>query len=338
MRLCVYGAGAVGGYLAVQLCQAGAHAVSVVARGAQREAIAAHGLTLWSGEQSVQARPHAVTDDVRTLAPQDLVFVTTKAPAQAAAADDIARLLGPAGCAVFVCNGIPWWWHHRGAAAPGQPLPLLDPHASLWNRVRPERVLGCVVYSANEVVRPGVVRHQANNRWLLGEPDGSASARLADVLLLLASAGLQAQASDDLRRDIWTKLLRNVALNPLCALTRLPVDALAQDAQLLALCHALVDEVAAVAGALGYDVSAGATAAKQASGLGGALDGRGSASIRPSMLQDVLQGRPTEVEAILGQVQRFAGERGVRSPTLDLLLPLVRALERGAASAVAPAA
>src|SRR5690606_11514727 len=138
---------------------------------------------------------------------------------------------------------------------PSSSLPLLDPDAALWNHVGPERSLGCVVYSANEVVEPGIVRHTANNKWLLGEPDGNRSERLLQATQVLCDAGLGAVAVTDIRTRIWTKLLRNAPLNSLCALTRLPVDGLSCDSQLLNLCSSVIDEVAAIAAANGVDLS-----------------------------------------------------------------------------------
>lgn len=328
MRLCVFGAGAVGGYLAARLLQAGHHDVAVVARGEHLRAIAAHGLTLRTADEDIVVRPHALAEDPGELPAQDVVFVTVKAHAQPAAAHGIAALLGSQGTAVFVNNGIPWWWPYRGPAHPGEPLPLLDPGGALWSGVRPARALGCVVYSANEVLRPGVVRHTANNRWLLGEPDGSRTPRLLSVVRVLREAGLNAEDVPDLRAAIWHKLLRNAALNSVCALTRLPVDALGRDPGLVLLCERVIDEIVATAAADGCDLSAHVETAKAAPRQGAAIDGRPAAGIRPSMLQDVLAGRRLEVEPILGQVQAFAREGGVATPVLDVLLALVRGLDR----------
>jgi 2-dehydropantoate 2-reductase len=326
MRVCIFGAGAVGGYLAAMLLKAGAR-VSVIARGAHLRAIASDGLTLQVGDQSFTVRPHAASHDAATLAQQDVVFVTTKTHAHAALAHDIGVLLGGAGAAVFVGNGIPWWWSFKGDAA-SRPLPLLDPNGALWSIVRPERAIGCVVYSANEIVQPGVVRHIANNRWLLGEPDGQHTPRLIGVVDLLRDAGLGAAIAGDLRREIWSKLLRNAPLNSICALTRLAVGELAADAGLVALCGTVVDEIAAVAAAHGADVQSQVAAAKEAPLRSGALDGTQSARILPSMLQDVLQGRPLELAPILEQVQLFAREASVETPTLDALFTLLRGLGR----------
>ena len=321
MRVCVFGAGAVGGYLAARLTHAGSHEIAVIARGENLRAIQSNGLKLISPQEEFIVHPHAVTDRAQDLPPQDVVIVTLKAHSQPSAAKDIASLLAPRGTAVFANNGIPWWW---GAA----PLPLLDPDAALWTNVRPERAIGCVVYSANEVVQPGVVRHTANNLWLLGEPTAVRSQRLLAIERLMGDAQLNAQAVTDIRDRIWAKLLRNAPLNSLCALTRLGVDELAHDPRLQAMCNAVIDEIAAIAAAGGTDLSAAIDDAKAVLQLGGAIDGGKAGNIRPSMLQDVLNGRTLEVEAILGQVQAFAHASGTPCPVLDTLVPLVRGLDR----------
>lgn len=328
MRICVFGTGAVGGYLAARLLQAGSHEVSVVARGEQLRAITRDGLTLIEpdGQQVVHAA--YATDQPHTMPPQDLVFVTLKAHALPAAASAIACLLGSRGSAVFVNNGIPWWWHHHGHANPGESLPLLDPNGALWNTVTPQRAIGCVVYSANEVVRPGVVQHTANNQWWLGEPDGTLSERLLATAHLMREVSLNAEAVPDIRAQVWAKLLRNAPMNGLSALTRLDVGALAREPGLLSLFEALVDEVAAVATAHGVDLSARVAMAKAAPRLGGAVDGSAAPPVRPSMLQDIELGRAMEVEPILGQLLAFAQTRATRTPVLSMLVPLLRGLNR----------
>ena len=328
VRICVFGAGAVGGYLATRLLTAKVHEVAVIARGEHLRAIASKGLAFESPSERFVVRPHVVTDRPRDLPVQDVVFVTLKAHSQPAAARDIGSLLGASSTAVFVANGIPWWWNHRGEAPGGAPLPLVDTGAALWAQVGPRRAVGCVVYSANEVIRPGFVRHSANNRWLLGEPSGELSARLVTLTRLMCESGLHAEAVADIRRQIWIKLLRNAPLNSLCALTRLPVDELSWDPQLEALSAALIDEISAIAGAEGIDLSGEVDIAKTALGLGAAIDGSKARSIRPSMLQDALNRRSMEVEAILGQVQAFARVTRTPSPVLDILVPLVRGLDR----------
>ena len=328
MNICIFGAGAIGGYLAARLLRFTDHQVSVVARGEQLQAIQERGLRLLTPSEDFVVRPHAATERAQDLPAQDLVLVTLKAHTQGAAAADIAHLLSGGGSAVFVNNGIPWWWTYgvESGDSAVESLPLLDPDGTLWRQVQPQRVIGCVAYSANAVVEPGVVRHTANNRWVLGEPNGQDTQRLSQVVALMRQAGLQAEASDHIRRVVWSKLLRNAAMNSLCALTRLSVDQLAAVPGMMDLYRALVQEVATIAAMQGYELNAEAEAAKQVPLLGAAIDGTQGARIKPSMLQDIEAGRSIEVEAIVGQVQAMACAGGVVTPVLDAIVPMLRAL------------
>jgi len=319
MKVCVFGAGAVGGSIATRLLAAGADDISLVARGGQLQALRSRGLVLRSGGSELRADVPVATDDPASLPPQDLVLVTLKAHAVPAAAAAIARLLAPGGSAVFMLNGIPWWWRH-GRPGPGGTLPLLDPEGALWREVRPERTIGCVIYCPCDLVEPGVIVHNGSNHFILGEPDGSSSARLEQAVAMLHRGGIDARQSGDLRGDMWGKLVANASGNTLAALTRLDLGALAADPALCARMVSVMEEVLAVAAALGWD-------------LRGQMDlpaiaRRGSWGQRPSMLQDVLQGRPIEVEALFGQVHAFAHEAGVPVPAMDAILPLLRGLDR----------
>lgn len=326
MEVCVFGAGAIGGFMAARLAAGGRAQVSVIARGAHLAAIREHGLRLVSTDGDISVRPAHAVDRPQDLPPQDIVFVTLKAYALPGAATAIAGLLKPDGHAVFVTNGLTWWWKH-GQPNPG-PLPLLDPDGALWDTLTPQRVLGCVVYAPNEVIAPGVIRHTGPNRWLLGEPDGSDSVRLRATVDVMKHAGLGAEASPDLRREVWAKLMRNAALNPLCALTRLPSGGLSGDPELLAIGDGIIGELVAIAAAHGSHVEDQAEASRSALRRVGAAGGTPIGGTRPSMLQDALAGRPTEVEAILGQLQAFAREAGVPCPHIDGVLPLMRGLDR----------
>ncbi len=319
MRVCVFGAGAVGGNLATRLVAAGADEISVVARGAMLQAMREQGLTLRSGGMEIKARPAIATDDPSTLPPQELVLVTLKAHAAPGAAAAIARLLAPQACAVFFVNGIPWWWRHGLPGASGA-LPLLDPGGALWSQVGPERALGCVVHCPNDLVAPGVIAHTGVNHFILGEPDGTMSARLEAVAAVLRRGGIDTRTSGDLRRDVWQKLVNNAAGNTLCALGRVDLGELGADPDLRALSIGVMREVLALGAALGWDLHAEVDVESAAR--------RGKPGQRPSMLQDVLLGRPIEVEAIIGQVQAFAREAGVMAPTVDVILPLLRGLNR----------
>lgn len=317
MRICVYGAGAIGGNLASHLIRQVDAEVSVVARGAHLAAIRRHGLVLRGDDEVIVAAPAAATDDPITLGEHDVVFVTAKAHSASAAARDVGRLLGPSGVAVFINNGIPWWWNYRGGPVSDEALPLLDPEGLLWSEVRPDRVIGGVVYSSNEVIEPGVIRHYGMNRWILGEPDGGASARLDEVAGVMSAAGLGAVSTRQVRTDIWEKLLLNLTSAPLATLTRLYSSDLRADPDLHGLQRSVFAECAAIPAAMHIPV----TIRYEDTPVP-------PFQTRPSMLQDVLAGRPIEVEAMLGQPQRFARELDVATPVLDVVLPLLRGLDR----------
>lgn len=315
MRICIFGAGAIGGHLAVRFIQAGGGLVSVVARGAQLDAIARNGITLIANGERIWGQPMMATQAPASLPPQDLIFVTLKAHSAPLAAKSIARLLAPRGVAVFLLNGIPWWWNYglpRNAA-----LPLLDPDGALWNHLGPQRALGVVVYCPNQIDEPGIITHNGHNRFIIGEPDNRPSERSRLVVDLLAMSRLNSELSPDIRRDIWQKLCTNISNNPLAALTRLA----SLDAPGLSdLGVALIEEVMKVAASTGYDLT-GRVDPQRARMRSGPPTGK------PSMLQDVEAHRPIEVEAIMGQVQAFARENHVATPVLDIVLPLLRGLD-----------
>ncbi|PGH58628.1 2-dehydropantoate 2-reductase [Azospirillum palustre] len=329
-RICIFGAGAVGSHVAARLLHAGIPGVAVVARGPHLAAMREHGLTFRSNREEFRVALPVATDDPSTLPPQDIVVVTLKAPALPAAAGALARLLASDGVAVFLLNGIPWWWNYGlregGLREGGGPLPLLDPDAALWRQVGPERALGGVVMSPNEIVEPGVVIHGAHSRFTIGEPDGGDSPRARGLVELFTGAGMPALLSTDIRTDIWRKLLVNAPGNPLAALTRLSAKDRAADPELAELGRRIADEVTDTARALGYDLTQ----------HGDADDTMADSTVwaatrsetRPSMLQDVLLGRSTEVECLLGQVQAFARERSVPTPVIDIVLPILRGLDR----------
>nr|MBF0684186.1 hypothetical protein [Pseudomonas sp.] len=210
-------------------------------------------------------------------------------------------------------------------------LDLLDPDARLWHLVRPERALGAVIYSPNEVASPGVIFHgnKRSNRYILGEPRDVPTSRLQTIVDLMHDAGLEAEATRDIRGSIWEKLLINVATNPLSALTRLDTAQLSADPDIRLLRRALVAEVTDVANAMGWAIAPAQAARPSSTPEAGKMPAKRPArGIRPSMLQDVLLGRAMEVDALLGQPQRFGREQNLATPTLDVVLTLLRGLDR----------
>jgi 2-dehydropantoate 2-reductase len=202
-------------------------------------------------------------------------------------------------------------------------LALLDPDSKLWRTLGADRVLGGVVHCTNEIVAPGVVEHRARNRWIVGEPDGSLSPRLDRVLTLMRSTGLGVEHAADIRHAVWEKLIQNVAISGIAALTRLQTLEIAKTPALRRILVGLVEETLDVASALGWDLHREVDPEDTARSF--EVPG-----VTPSMLQDVLLGRPMEVEAIYGQVQAFARLADVETPLLDVLVPLLRGVSRPA--------
>jgi 2-dehydropantoate 2-reductase len=320
MKVCVLGAGAVGGHIAARLAAAGQAEVSVVARGAHLEAIRKNGITLKSGKEEIVGKPAAATDDAASLPKQDVVIVTVKAHSVPGLASTVEKLLKPDGVALFPLNGLTWWWNYGKAASKGA-LPLLDPESELWNRLR-ERTVGCVIYSPNEVVSPGVVVHIGGNRWVMGEPNDEKTARVQSIVDVFNSAGLPAEIPSDIRAEVWRKLMNNASGNTIAALTRRGHYEIASDPDLRQIGINIMRESLDVAAAMGWDLRKDIDPEKIATR---ATPGPMSP---PSMLQDVLLSRPVEVEAHLGQTQAFGREVGVKTPTIDVVLPLLRGLDK----------
>ena len=321
MKVCIFGAGALGTHIGARLCAAGQAEVSVVARGPQLEAIRKNGLTLKSNGQEVNGKPHRATDDPGTLSKHDIVIATLKAHALPGVASTLEQLLAPQGVAAFPLNGLTWWWRH-GLKSKQEALPLLDPERELWNRLR-ERALGCVVYSPNEIVSPGVVRHVGGDRYVFGEPTNEKTARVQSIVGLFSAAGLPAEVSSDIRAELLRKFMSNVWSNPLGALTQLTQAQVTGNPDVTQVAAGLMHEALAVAAAMGWDLRREIDVDKQLSRPAGPGPG-----MPPSMLQDVLVGRSVEVEAHLGQLQAFAREHDISVPTIDIVLPLLRGLDQ----------
>jgi 2-dehydropantoate 2-reductase len=322
MRICIYGAGAIGGYMAVGLARSGQE-VSVVARGAHLAAIEANGITLRIGGETRVARV-AASSDARAFGVQDLVICTLKAHQAYEAAPAFSPLLGPDTAVLTAMNGIPWWYFHgSGGSFEGHHLAAVDPGGRQWNAIGPRRAVGCVVEPACEVVAPGVIEHHEFNRLVIGEPDGSRSSRVTALAKVLSDAGFDAPIRDQIRWNIWVKLWGNVCFNPISALTGETVDRILATPPLLALCKTMMLEARAVNESLGVQVPAEMMDRRFAAAA--TLTGH-----KMSMLQDLERGRPLEIDALVTAVQELARLTGVPTPAIDAVLALVQA--RGAAA------
>ncbi|MBK6708989.1 MAG: 2-dehydropantoate 2-reductase [Chloroflexi bacterium] len=315
MRICIYGAGAIGGYLGVQLALAGAN-VTLIARGAHLAAMQANGVRLLiNGEERV-AHPRC-TDNPADVSEQDFVILTLKAPSVPGVVELMQPLLGQDTAVVTAVNGIPWWYFY-GLDSPwrNHQLASVDPGGRQWLGIGPERAIGCVVYPATEVVAPGVIQHVSGDRFSLGEPTGEKTARVAALSDLFRAAGLKAPVRQHIRNDIWVKLWGNLSFNPVSALTGGTLETIAADPGTRAVVRAMMLEAQAIGEELGVR-------------FGIDVDQRiaGAAAVgahKTSMLQDLEHGRPLEIDALVTVVQELGQLVGLATPTIDVVLALVR--------------
>ncbi|MBS3649377.1 2-dehydropantoate 2-reductase [Pseudaminobacter sp. 19-2017] len=316
-RICVFGAGAIGGYLAVSLAKAGAD-ISVVARGPHLAAIRSRGLTLRKNGEEHTCRITA-TDDPRELGEQDYVIVGMKAHAVPAVVERFVPLLGKDTAVVPAVNGLPWWYFHganTGTPLDGTWLESVDPGGAQWNFFGPERAIGCVVYPACDVPEPGVIHHSSGDRFTLGEPDGSDSERLRLLSEMLIAGGLRAPRKPRLRDEIWIKLWGNCSFNPVSALTGASLDVIGADDASRRLIHDMMVECKAVGEAVGARF--GVTIEQRIKG------GTDIVGHKPSTRHDVELGRPMEIDPLVSSVLEVARRLAIPTPTLDAIAALLR--------------
>jgi 2-dehydropantoate 2-reductase len=314
MKICIYGAGAIGGYLGVQLARAGAD-VSLVARGPHLAAMRANGLKLLIGDEAHVARPHC-TDNPAELGVQDYVIICLKAHSIAAVIDQMQPLLGPRTRIVTAVNGIPYWYFYKhGGAHEGATLESIDPGGRQWRELGPERAIGCIVYPATEIEAPGVIRHVYGNHFPLGEPSGELSDDVRRLSELFTAAGLKAPVQSSIRDEIWLKLWGNVCLNPISALTHATLDVICSDPDTRALSKAIMLETQAIAESFGVKFRVDVERRIEGARKVGAH--------KTSMLQDLERGRPMEIDPLVTVVQEMGRLTGIPTPALDAVLALV---------------
>jgi len=315
MKICVYGAGAIGGYMGAKLAKSGVD-VTLIARGPHLEAMKKNGLTLRSEGETINVRPR-VTQDSREAGPQDYVILSVKAHALPGIADAVQPLLGPKTALVPAINGVPWWYFYK---LPGPyentRLESVDPGGVLWEKLPPSRVIGCIVYPAVDVVEPGVIEHTYSNRFDLGEPDGTKSERAAAFSQAMIAAGLRAPVRARIRDNLWVKLWGNLSFNMICSLTMASLDQVIADAGTKALARQMMLEGQAVGEKVGVKFPLDVDARIQ-----------GAADVgvhKPSTLVDLERGRPMEIEALLGAVVEMAHLVKLPVPLCEAVLALVR--------------
>ena len=322
MKICIFGAGAIGGLMGAKLAAKGDVDVTFIARGPHLAAMRAHGVKLISEGTEQIVHPRCV-ESAEEAGPQDYVLVTLKAHSLPSAAKQMQPLLGPDTAIVSAVNGIPWWYFHGlGGAYEGRIVQSVDPDGQVSALLPPSRAIGCIVYPAAEVTAPGVIEHSYGDRFSLGEPDGSRSPRAQALSEALIAAGFKAPVRPKIRDELWVKLWGNMAFNPISALTTATLDVLTGDEGQRGVARAMMLEGQRVAEALGVRFAID-------------VDKRiaGAAEVgahKTSMLQDLERGRPMEIEALLGAVVELADWVGEAAPISRTVLALVRARARAA--------
>ena len=315
MKICIFGAGAIGGYMGVKLAQVGTD-VSLVARGPHLEAMKKNGLRLIEGESDVTV-PVTASENPKDLGFQDYLIITLKAHSVPSIIEKVRPLVNEKTTIVSGVNGIPWWYFHKiGGEFEGAKLASVDPGNVQWESFGPSKVLGCVVYPAAEVLEPGVIKHIEGNRFSLGEPDGSKSDRALKLSKVLTEAGLKAPVRPKLRDEIWVKLWGNLSFNPISALTHATLDVLCTDIGTREVARKMMLEAQSIAEKLGV---------KFPINVDRRIDGGAAVGAhRTSMLQDLDQGRPMEVDALVTSVQELGRITNTRTPVIDIVLSLIK--------------
>jgi 2-dehydropantoate 2-reductase len=319
MKICIYGAGAIGGFLGARLAAHG-HVVSAVARGATLAAIDAHGMRLRSNGSEIAPRVVASSDPA-SLGVQDLVVVAVKEPAMRDVAARIAPLIGPDTIVMTAMNGVQWWFFD-GMPGPcaGMKLKTLDPEGAIARAIPSRHVVGCVVHGSCKTPEPGVVQHVMGQGLIVGEPTGGTSARVTRLASELNAAGFECTVSQRIQQDIWYKLWGNMTMNPVSAFTGATVDRILDDELANEFCRRMMDEAKAIGAAIGCPVEQTAEDRN--------VVARKLGAFKTSMLQDVEAGKPIELDALLTVVREIAQRVNVRAPHLDALLGVTRVFAR----------
>ena len=315
MKVCIYGAGAIGGWIGSALARAGC-SVSVVARGATLDALQLHGLRLREGER-ITSQAVASSALPADLGVQDLVVLAVKAPSLPDVARQIAPLLGPQTIVLTAMNGVPWWFLQGfGGALAGTRLTSVDPDGTLAAALPAQRLIGCVVHASCSLPEPGLVHHHFGNQLILGEPSGEKTARVQQLAALLEKAGFEAPVSAQIQKDIWFKLWGNMTVNPISALTGATTDLIMGDELVRGFISQVMLEAKEIGARIGIPIDQQPEDRHQVTRKLGAF--------KTSMLQDVEAGKALELDTLVAAVRELGQLTGVQTPFTDALLGLAR--------------
>jgi 2-dehydropantoate 2-reductase len=315
MKVCIYGAGAIGGWIGVKLAQAGCE-VGVVARGATLQALQSNGLRLQQGDETLSA-PVRASAAPAELGVQDLVIVAVKAPAMAEVARNIRPLLGPDTMVLTAMNGVPWWFFQGfGGDYAGRRLQAVDPDGSIAEAIPARHIIGCVVHASCSLREPGWVQHHMGNKLIVGEPSGEKTPRVQQLAALLEKAGFEAVLSEQIQKDAWYKLWGNMTVNPVSAMTGATTDRILDDELVRGFISAVMLEAREIGARVGIPIAQQPEDRHQITRKLGAF--------KTSMLQDVEAGKPVEIDALVTVVREMGEMTGVATPFTDALLGLSR--------------
>jgi 2-dehydropantoate 2-reductase len=320
LKVCVVGAGAIGGFLGTRLALEGSTRVSALARGATLAALRDHGWRLQQSGTLTQAPVALASEDPRQLGPQELVIIAVKSPSLPALAPTLAPLMAADTMVLPAMNGVPWWFGSAIAALGARPLESVDPGGGIAAAIAARQVVGCVVHASATTAAPGLTLHRMGRGLIIGEPAGGDSPRVQRLHELFSRAGFEVTPSARIRYDIWYKLWGNMTMNPVSALTGATMDRVLDDELVRAFCSGAMREAAAVGARIGCDVSESADDRHAVTRKLGAF--------KTSMLQDVEALRPLELDALVGAVREIGERVGVATPSLDALFGLTRLFGR----------
>ena len=319
MKVCVVGAGAIGGWMGVKLALAG-HAVSVLARGATLAAIQANGLQMVTGGETSRVDVTA-SANAADLDPPELLIIAVKAPGLRDAALSVTSLIGPNTIVLTAMNGVPWWFFNRAdRPLAGTLLSTIDASGDIAACIPARNVIGCVVHAACSVDAPGVIRHQRGQRLIIGEPRGGESARLAALHEALTAAGFESELSTDIQHDVWFKLWGNMTMNPVSALTGATTDKIIDDPLVREFCSNVMREAQTIGNKIGIPIEQNPDARHAVTRKLGAM--------KTSMLQDVEANKGVELDALVAAVREIGQRVGVATPFTDAMLGLTRLMAR----------
>ena len=311
MKICIVGAGAIGGYLGFKLINAGFD-VSLVARGAHLKAMKHSGLTVIENNKEISCFPKC-SESMSDLGKMDYIFITLKAYSIPGLVNEISTMFKENTAVITAYNGIPWWYFFNiEGSFKNYRIKCIDPNNIQWNTITPERIIGCVVYPATEIIEPGVIKHIEGNRFSLGEPEGMQTERILTISKALVKAGIKAPIRNNLREEIWIKLIGNLAFNPLSVITGKTLDILASENEYRTIAYDAMEEASLIINQLGIKLKI-------------SIDQRieGAAKVgahKTSMLQDYEKGRELELDSLVVSIKEIGNQLDIKTPTIDKIL------------------